>query len=178
MDKKKSNNTGVCVVCGIITVFAIVANIISLCDGSGGLWILLDVLYIALSVMIFYYAILGYKRPHGNLLKYIILLYAGMRLISVYGYAHIGVAWRAVNNAIMLGLICYMAGRLHRVKQNLIIMIIVAILIVIAVVTGFMEGFVTIGTFTTLIIWIDICVAYVLRFREHHLAGLEDAPNK
>jgi len=177
MKKEKPNNIVVCIICGILTAFGIVASIISSINGSGGIRLFGDISYIVDSALIFYYAFYGYQRPHGNLLKFIILIFAATRLISVFAMAQFGRTLEAVNNAIIIGLLCYMAGRLHRVKQNMIIMIIVAILIVLGIVLVFINTMVpgTMGAFTSLIIWIDICVAYVLRFREHHLAGLEDA---
>jgi len=174
MVKNKSKYVAACVICEVLTAFGLVASIISLINGSNGMWMVPDVVNIVLAVLIGYYAFVGFRKPHGNLLKYIILIYAGTRLISVFIAANLGEAWNAVQFAIIIGVLCYVAGRLHRIKQNIIFMGVVTILMVIGTIIVLVIGTVTIGALTPLIIWIDICVAYVLRYKEHKLAGLMD----
>jgi len=174
MEKNKSNNLAVCIICGVLTVFGIVASIISLVSGSKGIWMVTDTACIVLAVLAGYYVIFGYKRPHGNILKYTILIYSVVHLIILYTVVLLGETWRAVLNTIIIAVLCYIIGRLHRVKQNIILMGIVTVLMVIVFIIGFVERKSTLGALTLLIIWLDICVAYFLRYKEHKEAGLLD----
>lgn len=176
MEKNKSKHLAVCIICGVLTAFGIVSSIIALINGSDGLLVrkITNVINILLSVLILYYAFCGYRHPNGNLLKYIILLFAVPMLMSVYSFSLRGLAGQGVIRAVIIGLICYVAGRLHRVKQNMILMGIVTVLTLIFTVSTFANGSSTIGVFNALIIWLDICVAYILRYKEHKLAGLMD----
>ncbi len=166
------------IVCGILTAFGIVSSIVSLAGGVKGIWTVSDVMSLAVSALIGYYAFVGYRKPHGNLLKTIIVISTVIPIIAVYQYARLGLPWRAIIATIGIGLCCYVAGRLHRVKQNIIFMSIVLALRIVAVILCLRDGILTIGTFTHIIIWIDIFVAYVLRYKEHKEAGLQDAPKK
>lgn len=174
MEKNKSNNLSVCIICGILTVFGIATSIVSLASGSKGIWIISDVINLLLSVFIGYYAIWGYRKPNGDLLKYIILVFSGTFLFVVYRMAQSASPWRAVCYAVVIGLLCHIAGRLHRVKQNMILIIIVIVIMVISKTGSLVNGNATIGIFADLVICIDICVAYILRYKEHKLAGLMD----
>jgi len=178
MEINKSNNLAVCIICGVLTAFGFVASIVSLANGSKGLFnifVVNDLIYFLISVFIGYYAIQGYKKPHGNLLKLIILAYAASFLILIFQCANNGFAWGSVTYTITIGILCYAAGRLHRAKQNLIFMSILTVLILIINIAPLVVGGKpTIGVFTQVIIWIDICVAYFLRYKEHKEAGLMD----
>jgi len=176
MEKKTSNNLAVCIICGILTAFGLVTSAVSLVNGGNGGWMLSDAVYIVVSVLVGYYAICGYKKPHGNLLKYIILIFAASCLIALYTTVELEMGWMAVQFAIIIGLCCYAAGRLHRVKQNAILMGLVAVITLIRTIAVIAIGDASIGVCTVLILWLDICVAYFLRFKVHKEAGLEDAP--
>ena len=178
MEEKKSNHLAARIICGILTTFGIVACIISLANGAKGIWIVSDVVCLLVSVFVGYYAFSGYKKPHGNILKYLILVFTLIPLINIYQLVQLENAWVAVTRAIIVGLLCYSAGRLHRVKQNIVIMSIVTALMILGVVVGFMNGHNTIGALTKPIIWINIFAAYVLRYKDHKEAGLMDAPTE
>ena len=77
-------------------------------------------IYVELAIAVLY-AVCGYKKPHGNLMKYLLLLYAvvvaGLLLMS-------SAKWPTYVNAVYLIkiiLAVYMAGRLDRFTQNVII---------------------------------------------------------
>jgi len=180
MEKGKSNNLVISIVCAVLTVFGIVVSVIAMRNGSDGLLVRAAqyVINILLSFLIVFYAVYGYKKPHGNALKYIILLFAIPMLLSVYTYALRGMAGQAVIRAIVIGLICFAAGRLHKFKQVVTIMSIVAALIVVFIITTLVNGSSTIGIFNVLVIWIDIFVAYALRYKGHKEAGLMDKEEK
>ena len=128
--EKKSNHLAARIICGILTAFGIVASIISIARGAKGIWIVSDVVCLVVSALIGYYAFNGYKKPHGNLLKYLILIFTVIPLINVYQLVQLGQGWIAVTRAIIIGLLCYTGGRLHKVKQNIFFMSIVTVLII------------------------------------------------
>lgn len=174
MEKNKSNNLAVCIICGILTVFGIVACIISLINGGNGIWIFMDIVNIILCLLIGYYAVYAYRRPHGNLLRFIILIYAASYLFPVYSNAKMGRPGGSVCQAIIIGLLCYIAGRLNKWKQNTFLMIIATAIILLRAIVGYVNDGATIGVITHLVVWIDICAAYFLRYKEHKSSGLMD----
>jgi len=178
VEKKASNNLAVCIICGILTVVGIMASIVSIVAGGKGIWVVNNVTDIVVSALIVYYAFIGYRKPHGNLLKYIILICTVPQFIAVYQFAQLSSPWQAIIAAIEIGLCFYVAGRLHRVKQNMILMSVVFAIRLAASVVGLVKGTMVIGAITPLILWLDICVAYILRYKEHKEAGLQDAPKK
>jgi len=178
MEKNKSNHLAVCVICGALTVFGLVASIISLAGGSEGIRLVKDIVNLVLFVLVGYYAVYGYRIPNGNLLKYLILIFAATYIIAVFNEAQMGKQWDAVSHTVMIGLLCFTGGRLHKVKQNIALMSIVAAILLARIIIGFVQGDASIGIVTQLVIWIDICVAYVLRYKEHKLAGLVDKVNE
>jgi len=127
MEKKKSKYLVGSIICGILTAFGIVAGIVSLLSGSGA-WITNDIFQLVLSLLVGYYVCAGYKQPHGNLLRYIILLYAANIILGLRAAVQYGNTGIITLLAIRIGLLCYIAGRLVKVKQNLILMIIYTVL--------------------------------------------------
>jgi len=176
MENKKSNNLTVCIICGILTVIGIVACVISLAKGGTLLSTIRRLVRLVQCILIAYYAFWGYKKPHGNLLKYLILIFVGSSLLTVYYKAQTGDEWMAVVHATIACLSCYIAGGLQKVKKNIVFMSIVTVIIVGYKIVRVMNGEAVIGDITKLVIWIDICAAYFLRYKEHKLAGLIDAP--
>ncbi len=174
--EKKSNHLAAYIVSGILTAFAIVACIISMASGGKGVWMYSDAANLLVCVLLGYYAFCGFRKPHGNLLRYIILFFAITHILSIYQLAELSSQWQAIISALAFGLCCYIAGRLHKVKQNIILMSIVIVLRLIGMSFELAEGIWTIGAITPLIILIDILVAYVLRYKDHKEAGLMDAP--
>jgi len=169
--EKKANHLVASIICGILTAFGIVASIISLINGSGSahIWLSDDIILLVLSVLIGYYAFIGYKKPHGNLLKYIILIsnLVGLQVINE------GLGLLIV---VETGIRCYAAGRLERVKENLILLILLTACDVGLTIWLAVSNALTVGVVAALVVWLDICVAYFLRYKEHKEAGLADAP--
>jgi len=174
MEKNKSNNLAVCIICGILTAIGIIACILSLAKGGTTLSTIRRIVRLAQCILIAYYAFIGYRKPHGNLLKYLILIFVGSSILTVFYKAQTGDAWMAIVHAIIACISCYIAGGLQKIKKNIILMSVVAAIIVGYKIVRVINGEAVIGDITKLVIWIDICVAYVLRYKEHKLAGLMD----
>ena len=134
-------------------------------------------------MLVAFYALIGYKKPHGNMLKYTMLAFV---LLCMYeflmpGRVEVKNVEYIANASIGLAsvLIAYMSGRLNRIDQNRIIMIVVGVLFAISIVMmGIIhEEFSWVSFIRSLslpICWAALCLAYTARFEEHKIAGLED----
>lgn len=133
------------------------------------------VLYAAVA----FYALVSYKVPHGNHLKYLMLYFA----ISLIFVLNIAVKYELATCALMtifaIMLICYIAGRLDKIQKNKWLCVFVLACLIHVGVSGTVNG----GEFTfsslmrnltTPIVWIDICGAYFVRHADHKEAGLCD----
>ena len=80
---------------------------------------------------VFFYGVYGYKKPHGNMVRYLLLLLAFYIAVSVLILTE---RWEipwvilACSNfaAVLIG---YIAGRLNKIKKNIVIAIIVTVLL-------------------------------------------------
>jgi len=166
-------------ICGIITVVSNLANapipVFSLIE-------------IAMYLLICYYAFAGYKKPHGNLLRYVMFIF-GLTLIP-----RVHVCVTVLNEmkclivySVAIALISYMSGRLNKIEKNKYISVIILILLCycgyaqcaaqadVGIPINFMGG---VSVFAPAIMWIALCSAYFTRYLQHKEAGLADAPVK
>lgn len=131
-----------------------------------------------------FYALYGYKKPHGNHVRYLLLIYAahmGSLLIANQGSTWLP-TYASVAHVATIILATYMAGRLDRYKQNLIICAVITVLQIIYLYPyiylyiqnnsmTFVNFFRIIGIVS---IWLAIAVSYIIRFKPHKEVGLED----
>jgi len=126
------------------------------------------------------YTFIGYKKPHGNMLKYLYLLYACSLLASLASNVIYGTVLYALLTATVILIVGYIAGRLDRIGQNRILMLVVLVIELyiygVAVMVFKPSLFGALGVVSPLIMWIDLCVAYLTRYKLHKLAGLVDEP--
>lgn len=145
------------------------------------------IIYIAAA----YYAVCGYKKPHGDLLRYIFLLFALRCAASVVAtlIGDISVVTIDVGTTLIIGLrvlciilVSYMSGRLDKIKKNVPLLIVSTVLLL-AVSIVFLVHYLiedysgwicVVWDFSTLILWLDLMFAYILRYKEHKEAGLTD----
>ena len=129
-----------------------------------------------------FYACYGYKKPHGNHMRYLLILYAISVAIVVLLK---GAEQSMLSNAVCLAIIIlttYMAGRLGHYKQNVIISIVVLALKCITTIYCLVEfskaGVLTlpcaISCFGSITTWLAIAGAYITRYKLHKEAGFED----
>ncbi len=132
---------------------------------------------------VLYYVLFGYKRPHGNMLRYVMLLFAlslALELIILIS------AFTQFNLALSVAkalCIPYIAGRLNKIEQNKVLMPLVLILFLIDAMyycviiksQSFIDCY---RIFGQAIEWFAISAAYFVRYKEHREAGLADAPKK
>ena len=128
------------------------------------------------------YATYDYKKPHGNLMKYLLLLFVvtiAILLLSYGAYQPTYINAMYLTN-IILG--TYMAGRLDRYKQNIVICAIITITNVI-IAYYLIDMFASFAPLTfvrtaaclgTVTVWLAIAGGYVIRYKLHKEAGLEE----
>lgn len=126
-----------------------------------------------------YYVLYGYRKPHGNLLRYTMLLFAITLGTALVLY---GKEYSMLNFALPVAeilLIPYIAGRLNKVEQNKVLVPFVLILFIIDAISfcftfesqSFIYYYLTFGQ---AIEWFAISAAYFVRYKEHKEAGLTD----
>ena len=128
------------------------------------------------------YATYDYKKPHGNLMKYLLLVFVVTIAILLLIYGKYQPTY--INTMYLIDIITgtYMAGRLDRYKQNIVICALITISN--AVIAYYLIDM--IGSFTTLTfvntvaclgtvtVWLAIAGGYVIRYKLHKEAGLEN----
>ncbi len=128
-----------------------------------------------------YYCVWGYKKPHGNLVRYLMLVLALVTAASIHQMLldYRELPWQVLlSGAVAAVLIGYMAGRLHKVKKNIIVVVIVTALLLIRCFWPLKLQYNAISVFyvldrsTTLLAWITVVLIYFFRYKEHREAGL------
>lgn len=129
-----------------------------------------------------FYVYFGYKKPHGNLMRYLVLLYA----ISIAGFvvlnASIQPAFLNANYLAVIILTTYMAGRLKHYKQNIVLGAIVLICNCLTTIyflgelskTDTLTFINAVSCFGSTTIWLAIAGGYITRYKLHKEAGLAD----
>ena len=137
---------------------------------------------IAMFVIAVIYALYGYKKPHGNHMRYLLLTYVVYESIILVRSVSLQPVYMITVYLAIIVLSTYMAGRLDRYKQNLAISIIVSILQLV-IIYYFVDlalsyNALSITSFFTYIghitIWLAITASYIVRYKPHKEAGLED----
>ena len=138
------------------------------------------------------------KTPHGNLLRYLILIYALLLAMGSESRLFAGArperpvdlteaeretrrgtralsAYKGLLTSIALTLMGYVAGRLNKYKQNrIIIPIVLVILFARSFVSGVTRIQVVMTDLSYFILWVGIACAYFARYDAHKEVGLLD----
>ncbi len=182
MENKKKLSTGALValiVIAALNILWLISFIVYLQDNGGiGASQIVCILNIIAAAL---YVIFDYKRPHGNLMRYLLLFYACAVAVMHVLNKEQGDFYSLTYLAITI-LSTYMAGRLDRYKQNFVISVVVLILEIVNVypyissvvssnALSFISFFACIGAVST---WLAISGAYLVRYKPHKEAGLAD----
>ena len=134
--------------------------------------------------MILYYMLFGYKKPHGNSLRNIFVISAILiiaRLILPHTHIENDVLRYVAKSGFGLAaiLIAFVGGRLNKIKQNKILMIIIGVSLLIpsVIVAASFPEFIFMRAVSSMaqpIGWLALSLAYVARYEEHKAAGLAD----
>lgn len=138
-----------------------------------------------LFLLLFYYAVWGYRVSHGNLMKYLFLAFSLCCLVGILSADEADFANSVILYAysftcgIMIMLSAFIAGRLNQFKKNVWLVLIGALLMaassaVVVPATDSPAFLEIVRCFALFILWVDLVVAYVLRFRAHREAGLSE----
>jgi len=140
---------------------------------------------IVVFVVIIGYTVSDFKIPHGNIFKYIMLIYGMTLVLSINSHIDYASKLGIMLLPIIMTLIGYMSGRLNKFSKNIFLMILIlALFIVVAVYdfislpsvaeieeTGDKYYAVVIRIFTNINVWLALCSAYITRFKDHKDAG-------
>lgn len=130
-------------------------------------------------LVILYYVIFGYKIPHGNSLKYVILFFAfilvnEMALEAGGKYPNLDsqtILLSTILTSICIIIVSYLSGRLDKFEKNNSLFVIVMILLIARALLMHSYKNIMFSNFADVIIWIDINWVYSLRFIQHKDAG-------
>ena len=189
--EKKNKKTIVIAISTILALIGIVCDVTGNIEWYGHIQVTPELVsYTIMFIATLYYVLVGYKKPHGNLLRWTFLLLAFHHINGI-----VNVAMQLSNNTnysadlmlIIIGLngisallIAYVAGRLDKIKKNYALLIFITFVqIAISVLFINLYGVwsnpkYVIWNFSICLLWIDLVVAYIIRYREHKEAGLED----
>ena len=187
-DLNKSTKIGlivstVLIVIGVVCALAGLVNAVITQRELPFLYIITDIVMLAL---VSSYAFKGYKKSHGNMLRYTFFAF-GVYLVICGSIPY--PAEEIVNDSVVadcihnvgLGLSAilatYLGGRLDKITRNKPVIILVGGAMLVSIVT---EAFIlspdvifrTFGTpFVKLFAWAALCLAYAARYEEHKAAG-------
>jgi len=137
------------------------------------------VVKIACYLFALYYLLIGYKKPHGNLMKILFLFFAFVVVIQSIAFADSNVN-AAYCSGVAALFIAYSGGRLNKLKNNQVSAIIVLVLLLLSYAIGLTntteESFLLKVTNLDLVIeWAAINLAYIVRFDTHKEVGLKES---
>lgn len=132
----------------------------------------LDIVTIFLYLVVIFYALYGYKIPHGNMFRIAMLVFAYMLLMThAEGVMKYALFFCAV-------IVAYMSGRLHKYEECCAIIIGVLTILVVGSVQLFVNNldnatswYYTLAAFNPVILWGTFSLAYVVRYQLHREAG-------
>ena len=134
-------------------------------------------------VFIIVYSAWGYKKPHGNMLKYVMFLFSvGVLSQSIaptsLQSASLGTLYDCCAGFASL-LIAYISGRLNKIEKNKVLMFLAGILLSVSEVILIcnMPSFRMTRLSAYLVqplLWFALGFAYTARYEEHREAGLSE----
>ncbi len=194
MENKKKFSTGAIIgiiVLAVLNVAALVCSIIGSVQYFGYFDVTPGfVAWVIMFIAIVYYALAGYKRPHGNLLRAVFILMSltclngvidSAKYMALFEGSELDVQLLIVGlDGICVLLIAYIGGRLDKIKKNTIPLILITAaqlvksVLFIPLYDAWTNLVYLVWGFSTFILWIGIAFAYILRYKEHKEAGLAD----
>jgi len=199
---KKGINIGIAILL-VITISAAIKNMFA-GPAIGYQAVAHDAFTIIMGVLIVYYNFFGYKKPHGNLMRYICFLFGCSLILRGIFSEELSVS--LIANAIAGIIVVYMSGRLDKNVKNKTLVIVVFIFILVSAIMrvfkidislgitpvaaasvpadavaetakeppAFSMLLLSLGSLGVLFQWIALSLAYISRYKEHKEAGLLD----
>jgi len=179
MENRKRTNI-VLVVMGALILMEMITSIISVIEH--GIISAMSLSAIASLVFIAIYGFILYKKPHGNILKYAMLLLALAQVLNYADCLKMGYIeeYISIIGLISAGIVVYVSGRLNRIEQNKYLLMIALILELFNAIFSIVKyanfisvAFVITYLFESIAI-LTLMIAYFVRYKEHKEAGLTD----
>jgi len=185
MEKKTSKNI-LLVIMGVLILAEIAITGYEAVTSRSSLYFFIN---LAALVGVALYGFWFYKKPHGNMLKYAMLLSALSIVVSTIWSVF---QWDEPFIEIFLPifascLMFYVAGRLNRIDQNKYLLPIIAAILFSTCVIDWISFCVATRTIKLIrylavpnqfITLLTLMIAYFVRYKEHKEAGLADAPKE
>ena len=180
MENKKELKLGykiALIICSVLVLANLVVEIVEMTDITFNM--VLPIIGILSMVAVLYYAYIGYKKPHGNLLRNAFFIYALLDAAYIIACPATAPKYMITIFMIEVVLITYMSGRLNKLNQNKIIIAIVGICTLVNGVCYFVRTpsisiIQLFHAFSSFIGWATLSVAYISRYEAHTEAGLAD----
>jgi len=178
MENKYSKNILLAIM-GVLIIVAIVARVATIQTAPvSAVTQLISLVFVAV------YGFVLFRKPHGNLLKYAMLIFVFSTIFCDCYYLILGHSGFHIVKIFAATVVCYCAGRLNRIDQNKYIMPIIGIVYLgisiyataFVAPSGPMKYLIIPSRFIFTINYFTIMIAYFVRYKEHKEAGLMDAP--
>ena len=138
-------------------------------------------------ISILFYAFVGYKKPHGNMLRGLFFTFGAILALNIMTLgldatvsASLFSTIRNTCDIFAALLIVYVSGRLNKVEKNKKLLFFSGVLLFIRYIMSIIKGpFIfnsLIGSVCPMIVLAALGLIYVTRYKEHKEAGLIDAP--
>lgn len=174
----------VVLVLGILSIVMSVVRLLESFDPK-------EIINIVLMILVLYYMFIGYKKPHGDLLRY---LFIGEALFATFCFWHVGavmmpdraLSWHDACVLASILLLTYVSGRLNKFDENILLLVLSLSLSLIADIAmsttilvslpidDIKELAALLAPFGKDIMIIALGISYVSRYKDHKEAGLED----
>ena len=129
-----------------------------------------------------YYMFVGYKKPHGDLLRYLFIIFTLEYMFDLWYNATIHSITLSIYELLCMtafAITAYVSGRLNKFKENIVLLSIALALSVITnvhaiVALNIAAPLEKIVVFCKAIVLAALTISYITRYQEHKEAGLED----
>ena len=159
----------------VLNILWLICNFINISEAMIPQFII-SIVLCAAAVM---YACYGYKKPHSNHMRYLLLINAVFVAWLLVLGAKVQPTYMIVSYLVGIISITYMAGRLDHYKQNLVICAVVLVCNVInacflLTLTDTLTFTYIVASFGSVTVWLAVAGGYITRFKLHKEAGMLD----
>ena len=170
------------IICAVTLVGFLVCVVVLVWRGmhqvSDWLFLLVCVYY----GLVLYYGVKGYHKPHGNMVRWLVLILAvfvaGSVLTQIERFS---AAWPIIlSNDLAILAMGFLAGRLHKVEKNKYITVFVSLMLLIRCfwflehpgMSGADAVLFVLDRCQPIFMWLTLLLIYFYRYAEHKEAGL------